>query len=231
MIDSGDVALPSTAADAGASYAANSLVQHQPQIAVAPTGNQLRCRVCGVGPAVKATFRRHTGMLMVMRFGSLGGPFCADCGLAVFRHQTAHTLVAGWWGMFSFFITPFVLLWNLVQLRRVVRLPKPTEARRYMSPGKPLYRRPEILGLLVPLLVVGVFIGVSATSKSPSEVGRCVSLSTDGQSAELVSCGLPHNAVVTKVVDVADDCPADTVAAGSFSGGYDDSIYCFGPAD
>src|SRR5437899_963676 len=71
------------------------------------------CRYCGNGPAVQTTFRRHTGMIIIMKFGSVAGPFCRDCGLYAFRATTGHTLLAGWWGYASFVIAPITILINL----------------------------------------------------------------------------------------------------------------------
>jgi hypothetical protein len=58
--------------------------------------SQLLCRFCNNGPAAQTTFRQHTGMIIVMKFSKIVGPFCRNCGLAAFRSTTAHTLLAGW---------------------------------------------------------------------------------------------------------------------------------------
>src|SRR3954466_12019103 len=64
------------------------------------------CRCCGSVPAVPVRFRGHRGMVVVMQFLRTDGPFCRDCGLAVFRRMTSHTLVQGWYGYASVVITP-----------------------------------------------------------------------------------------------------------------------------
>jgi hypothetical protein len=174
------------------------------------------CRLCGSVPAAAVTFRQHTGMILMMRFGSLKGPFCRDCGIYVYRKMTAHTLLAGWWGWASFFITPITLLLNLARRGTVARLAPPIQRlanQRPADPGKPLYQRFAIVGLLVPLLVVGVIVAVSASSSSGDDslVGRCVQANSAGTNAKLVDCGQPHQGVVTQVANTSKDCPSDSL--------------------
>lgn len=71
------------------------------------------CQSCGIeAPTRSVQFHRHTGMLIVMRHGHIGGKFCKRCIGKHFVECTGWTAVAGWWGMASVIITPFVLLWN-----------------------------------------------------------------------------------------------------------------------
>jgi hypothetical protein len=190
------------------------------------------CRLCGSVPTADVTFRRHTGMLLLMRFGSLKGPFCRDCGLYVFRKMSAHTLLLGWWGWASFFITPITLLINLARRGAVARLDAPIQQlanRQPADPGKPLYQRFAIVGLLVPLLVVGAIVAAAASSSSSSDdtlVGRCVQANSTGTNAELVDCGQPHQGVVTQVVSTSQDCPSDSLYVLSHSD--DSSVLCVG---
>jgi hypothetical protein len=97
-----------------------------------------------------------------MIFRKEEGMFCRNCGLETYRSMTAATLIQGWWGVFSFFITPVVLLLNLVNRRDVARLPAPQQVpggRRPVQPGTPLFARPAaIIGLLIPGVVVSLFI-------------------------------------------------------------------------
>lgn len=119
----------------------------------------VRCRLCGAVPALAATVRGHRGLLLVMQFRSLPGPFCRDCGIAAVRKVSGETLWQGWWGIASLVVTPVVLLMNLVLRIRLDRLPSP--ARPYGSPppipaGRPLYQRLSALGLLVPIALLGL---------------------------------------------------------------------------
>jgi hypothetical protein len=193
------------------------------------------CRMCGSQPAIPVKFRQHTGMLVLMRFGRYEGPFCRDCGLHVFRRATGHTLLAGSWGWGSFFITPVTILINLFRRGKVARLAAPVPlpgGPRPADPGKPLYQRFAIAGVLAPLLVVGAFIAIGSSSGSgdgSGPIGRCVQVEPDGQHVSLVDCGQPHEGVVTKVVSRPEDCPADAtdVLTATGSSGKE-SVLCVG---
>jgi hypothetical protein len=142
----------------------------QPQPYAAP-GQILLCRVCGCLPAAKATIRGHRGMILVMQFRSLEGPFCRDCGLAVFRHMTAETMWQGWWGVASFFITPIVLLINVFLRNRIVALPQPQPNPwgtngRPMDPGRPLLFRPGALIGLAAILILVCALALSIVTNS-----------------------------------------------------------------
>ncbi len=125
-----------------------------------PNSQLLQCRLCGCVPAAKVTFRGHRGMLVLMQFRHLKGPFCRDCGLATFRKMTADTLIQGWYGWASFIITPFTVLINLIRRGKVATLPAPQRSPFGSSgvpldPGPPLLSRPTaIIGLAVPFALV-----------------------------------------------------------------------------
>jgi hypothetical protein len=118
------------------------------------------CRMCGSVPAAKVTFRGHQGFVIVMRFLSIEGPFCRDCGLGTFRTMTSRTLVQGWWGYASFVITPIIVLLNLVRRGTVADLaaPRPNPhgpSRPPLHPGAPLMARPMTwAGLLILVSLV-----------------------------------------------------------------------------
>jgi hypothetical protein len=126
--------------------------------------NVSQCRFCGSVPAAKVTFRGHQGMIVIMRFVHLEGPFCRDCGLATFRRMTARTLIQGWWGYASFIITPITVVINLVRRGTVAALPAPQPAPNGQSrppadPGPPLLARPAaLIGLAIPLVLFLLFI-------------------------------------------------------------------------
>jgi hypothetical protein len=141
----------------------------QQQVAYgAPAG--VICRICGNGPAMKATARAHRGMLVMMQFRSIPGPFCRSCGIAAVRRMTADTLVQGWWSPASLVIfTPAILLINLITRLRLAGLDEPRpmhpNAVRPADPGDPIYLRWQILGLLVPLIPL-IIIAVSTMASS-----------------------------------------------------------------
>ncbi len=143
---------------AGSPYAGQQN-QFGGQFAGAAQPSGMVCRFCGGFPAVEATVRGHQGMVIMMRFLSLKGPFCRLCGIAVHREMTARTMWQGWWGWASFLITPFTLLYNLVPRSRFNKLPMPQPGYRPPSnPGSPIFLRPGALGLLAPGLVLLLII-------------------------------------------------------------------------
>ncbi|MFJ1708643.1 hypothetical protein [Kitasatospora sp. NPDC088346] len=95
-----------------------------------------------------------------MRFLSLHGPFCRTCGIAAHRDMTAKSLWQGWWGIGSMLVNPLTLLVNLPQRAKIDRLPEPVPGApgRPLDPGKPLYRRAAIAGLVVPALLLPVIV-------------------------------------------------------------------------
>jgi hypothetical protein len=147
-------------------------VYHPQQPYAAPQGQPYgelavtACRMCGSVPAAHATFRGHQGFVVVMRFLSLEGPFCRNCGLATFRRMTSRTLVQGWYGYASMVITPVTILINLVRRGRIARLPAPQPnpygpSRPPMDPGPRLLRRPmTIVGLGIPVGLIALIVAV-----------------------------------------------------------------------
>ena len=83
------------------------------------------CKACGRAPAVEVTVRRHQGMILLQRFFRLRAPLCRDCGRRIVKSWTGKTLVAGWWGIISFFVNWFCLASNAVAWRRVNALGEP----------------------------------------------------------------------------------------------------------
>lgn len=126
---------------------------------VAPgPGQALACQLCGSSPAANMTIHEHNGRILWMVHKTYKGPFCRDCGMAMFREHQNGTLFQGWFGMFSFFITPITLLLNLVAWERLRALGPPQRDSQVKSripaplnPGKPLLSR---VGPYVAVVVV-----------------------------------------------------------------------------
>ncbi|MFJ1705324.1 hypothetical protein [Kitasatospora sp. NPDC088346] len=144
--------------------------------APAPFGYGPSCRFCGAVPAVAATIRGHQGLLVIMRFLKLQGPFCRTCGVAAHRDMTARSLWQGWWGIGSMLINPITMLVNLPNRAKINKLPEPIPGApgRPMAPGKPLFRRIAVLGFLIPALIVGVIVLAAQQDADFAEAGDCL---------------------------------------------------------
>ncbi|MEU3774559.1 hypothetical protein AB0F11_15410 [Streptomyces sp. NPDC032472] len=161
---------------------------------------QYECRICGSVPAAPATVRGHQGMLVLMRFLRAEGPLCRNCGLATYRRMTSDTLWQGWWGPLSLFITPVTLLMNLGPRAAFHRLAPPSGSiLPPLDPGRPLWRRPPALVLLVLTVLLSfslptlIVLGILAGEDKPAAltVGSCVRNLGDWKDQELlvVDCG------------------------------------------
>jgi len=73
------------------------------------------CQTCGrVGPTQPVTFRQNIGAIIMRFYKTIEGQLCAECVRKHFWEMTGITLVGGWWGIISFFFTPFILITNVV---------------------------------------------------------------------------------------------------------------------
>jgi hypothetical protein len=84
---------------------------------------RLTCRFCGGYPAADATVRGHQGLLVLMRFLKLDGPFCRFCGIESVRQMTSKSLWQGWWGIASSIINPVTMLMNIGPMQKFKKLP------------------------------------------------------------------------------------------------------------
>jgi len=200
-------------------YQTQQLPAYQPTPTPNPNAanysNELQCRFCGSYPAKKATFRGHRGIIVVMQFLTQKGPFCRDCGISTFRDMTSKTLVQGWWGYASFIITPFILFLNLFQRSKFKDMPAPHPAPdgnsvAPMPVGKPVFLRPTMAGLLVPLIAIGAIGYAVATGagSAQSYVGQCIKVAAD-DNVDFVSCDKPNDGQVIAVVENESECSAE----------------------
>jgi hypothetical protein len=87
----------------------------QAESAPAPPG-VARCDSCGtLGPVGRVEFHQNIGALIVRFHKSVKGNVCPECAKKHFQELTLTTLVGGWWGIISFFMTPFILVNNVLQ--------------------------------------------------------------------------------------------------------------------
>ena len=177
----------------------------------------LQCRFCGAFPAEQATVRGHQGMIVVMRFLKLQGPFCRTCGIAAVRDMTAKSLWQGWWGIGSAIVNPITMLMNIEPWAKFRKLPEPAPGApgRPMDPGKPLFKRPAILMLLLPIALITaiVVINLNITTPSEAKVGACVvnkgtAASPDVDVVDCASSEAEYR-VVGKLDNTVDDSQCD----------------------
>jgi hypothetical protein len=137
---------------------------------------QLQCRFCGGVPAVEATVRGHQGFLVMMRLLKLQGPFCKTCGTAATRDMTAKSMWQGWWGVGSMIINPITMLRNLSTSSKFKNLPEPAPGApgRPMELGKPLFKRPAVLGLLLPIALIALVVALNQSKDPEAAIGSCV---------------------------------------------------------
>ncbi|WP_067818754.1 hypothetical protein [Nocardia inohanensis] len=201
-----------------------------------PPGTRLYCAICGSTPAAHIGFNRHQGLLLYMRFISLSGTFCRDCGLATYRSETTKSLWQGWWGPLSMFINGITVLSNLHGRSVALRLPPPIPGApgTPLDPGRPLYRRPmAVFGLLSPILfVLAVGINIEVHERSDRAQTSSVAETLSPYSARIGDCfDLPAftitgSAVGLKRVPCSDSGAYSEVAARLPASVTDDRAAC-----
>ncbi|MFF7181625.1 hypothetical protein [Streptomyces sp. NPDC008121] len=154
-----------------------------------------------------------------MRTVTRRGSFCRTCGLSVYRQMTSDTLVTGWWGLFSLFVTPFVVLGNVLGARAALRrLPEPYGAARPpLDPGRRVLRRAPAMLILTPIALLALavptllVVGLLSSGGEPVALsaGDCVRNEADWpeQRLEKVGCGSPL--AEYRVLDEASCGPGD----------------------
>jgi hypothetical protein len=80
-------------------------------------------------PTKFVTFYQHIGAILLMFNRRVQGLFCRSCVNQRFASTTLITGTAGWWGIISFFITPCVLVHNLIRYLMCLTLPPPRPER------------------------------------------------------------------------------------------------------
>ncbi len=135
----------------------------------APPQNETRrsldyCQACGKNfPTKKITFHKNIGLLIMRINRTATGNFCVYCIEKFFWEYTAITLYLGWWGVISFFTTPFNLLINFFNYLRTLN----------MKPGKLVLWRIAwvskvfvLLGVLIISWLLGDYFFQMPTSNS-----------------------------------------------------------------
>lgn len=100
--------------------------KEQPSNNVYPNDRRNICESCGLPTETKyVEIYQNIGLLIMRRFGSVKGRFCRSCIEYYFWTMTGKTMLFGWWGVISFFITPFLLINNFLRYLSSLRMEKP----------------------------------------------------------------------------------------------------------
>ncbi len=177
------------------------------------TSPATECVLCNHHPAANVTFRAHLGILVFSRVVTQRGPFCRDCGLAHFRNLTSRTLSTGWWSIFSIFITPVVLLLNLIGRARITALSAPVGDSPWVAPNqrplpavKAVMARPlSWVGPVVIALFAWALLSYTPGPGTDLSGKGCVQVGRFGD--KLVACDQPHHLKVIAVVSDWSQCP------------------------
>ena len=93
---------------------------------VGPKPTETFCKMCGVqAPTKYVEFYQNIGFVVSRQWAKIDGNLCRRCIGAYFRSFTLTTLFLGWWGVISFFITPLILMNNVIRYLLSLRLPEP----------------------------------------------------------------------------------------------------------
>lgn len=84
------------------------------------------CQSCGRPAETKyVVYYRNIGAVIINFSKQMKGYLCRDCSGKYFWRYTLTTLVLGWWGVISFFITWFVLANNVIRYLGTLGLRRP----------------------------------------------------------------------------------------------------------
>jgi hypothetical protein len=155
------------------------------------------CQLCGdYAPIKYVEFYQNVGMFLARQSKSIKGKLCKNCINKNFWDFTLTTLFLGWWGIISFFITPFYLLNNifryLVRIRlKAIKKEKVYSDSNFFQRVKGFFSKKEnyskLLKYFVILLVAIFFIWIISSDDSSNNSGTKTSLPLP---AEEVSSGL-----------------------------------------
>jgi ribosomal protein S14 len=89
------------------------------QTSASPNAMMLRCQMCGQYATTRLVSIRQNIGAAYMRFTKIiEGELCRKCIRKYSLQYTAVNLVAGWWGIISFFVTPVYIVNNIYEYCR-----------------------------------------------------------------------------------------------------------------
>jgi DnaJ domain len=174
------------------------------------------CDLCGSAPATTVLFRHQHAWIIRSTIYSTTLELCRSCGLALGRARQNRTLLAGWWGILSFFRNIGIVWTNSRALHRVASLSDPhrdrtvaTPLTQPLPPGRSVFGRAGIwvsVGAATALaaIVVDVSSQPAEPAVTPWAVGTCVvGLST----LSPVDCDQPHTGRIVQFASSSELCP------------------------
>lgn len=116
------------------------------------------CQVCGrITPTEKLTFYQNIGALVIRFSRSIKGNICVACAEHFFWRFTGMTLIFGWWGVISFFLTPLILISNLWNYIRAWKLRTHSEDLNSIEMGWKV-------AVIAVIAIIGYYLFTSRTS-------------------------------------------------------------------
>ncbi len=83
------------------------------------------CERCGRAPARVITSRKHLGMIFFGKTWEKQGVWCKEHARAQVAVDLVFTLVLGWWGVISFFVTLVLLPGLVAELSKIAGMAAP----------------------------------------------------------------------------------------------------------
>jgi hypothetical protein len=190
------------------------------------------CQSCGmIGPTKKVSFRYNIGLLFVRFNHHVEGYLCRNCVEDYFWKYTTINWYLGWWGIISFFVTPFYILENLINYVSALNLKRREDTHRVRALGWKLF-----MGL--PILIMGLYFGGSyLVSLKPDitniKVISFLSTRTDTPTITITPTSLPSSTPVPSETQVPSITPSPTTTPTPAPGDiilfedFEDSPVCF----
>lgn len=127
-----------------------------------------RCQACGqIGPTRKIKFHENIGMMIRRKFKTIDAILCKNCINHFFWTLTGRTMLLGWWGTISFFVSIYILLNNLFRYIFTLGMGKPK--RNIIESASPFWILSTVGGYLaIGYFLFSIFSPAAAQGSKPS---------------------------------------------------------------
>lgn len=167
------------------------------------------CASCGAhAPTKHVTFYQNIGMLILRRYQKVEGDLCKDCISEHFWRMTLITSILGWWGVISFFLTPFILLNNIVTYLASFGLPSEFKPSADGAVGES--HKSRLVWGIVILAALGIFIAMVLGNNSRSNITgesqaqRSLSNTTTASQRNVIATTVPTANIFANFQQVTD---------------------------